>query len=360
MAGRKQDVWVTVTDDGLEVSPQDDRQHRLLKLPNGLQALLTSDPASDKAAAAMAVDVGAFADPPELPGLAHYCEHMLFLGTEKYPQENAYKVYLSSHGGRCNASTSGDRTVFEFDVAAEHFEGALDIFAQFFVAPLFSEGASGRELNAVDSEDSKNRCNDSRRLLQVFRALADKGHPYGNFSTGNAKTLRDDVPGTVDVRRALLTFHGRHYSAPHMRLVVCGREPLSQLEEWVRRHFAGTPAEPRHHFVDSPEAALVANGAERASVPPPAPPFGVPFDPPFAGLALPLLIEVAPLRELRELLLFWPMPTTRTLYRASALRLFSHLLGHEGEGSVFAILQDRGWATALSAGTTTPASACSR
>lgn len=45
--------------------------------------------------------------------------------------------------------------------------GALDIFSQFFVSPLFSESSTGRELLAVDSEDSKNRTNDSRRILQV-------------------------------------------------------------------------------------------------------------------------------------------------------------------------------------------------
>lgn len=45
--------------------------------------------------------------------------------------------------------------------------GALDIFSQFFVSPLFTESSTGRELLAVDSEDSKNRTNDSRRMLQV-------------------------------------------------------------------------------------------------------------------------------------------------------------------------------------------------
>ena len=55
---------------------------------------------------------------------------------------------------------------------------------------------------------------------------------------------------------------------------------------------------------------------------------------------LPMLVEVAPLRELRELQLTWMMPSMRSFYRTNPLRLFSHLLGHEGEGSVFAELQD--------------------
>ena len=42
--------------------------------------LLVSDPSTDKAAAAMDVHIGHMSDPPNLPGLAHFCEHMLFLG----------------------------------------------------------------------------------------------------------------------------------------------------------------------------------------------------------------------------------------------------------------------------------------
>ena len=88
----------------LEISPHDDRAYRLLRLPNGLRALLASDPSSEHAAAAMCVDVGASHDPPDLPGLAHFCEHMLFLGSRKYPDESAYKKFLATHGGSCKAS----------------------------------------------------------------------------------------------------------------------------------------------------------------------------------------------------------------------------------------------------------------
>lgn len=93
-------------------SQQDNRDYRGLQLANGLKVLLISDPATDKAAAAMTVDVGHMSDPDNLPGLAHFCEHMLFLGTEKYPNENAYSTYLSENGGTSNASTYADNTKY--------------------------------------------------------------------------------------------------------------------------------------------------------------------------------------------------------------------------------------------------------
>lgn len=83
-----------------------------------------------------------------------------FLGTEKYPDENTYQMYLSQHGGSSNAYTDQEDTNYFFDVQSDFLEGALDIFAQFFIAPLFTESATNRELNAVDSEHSKNLQND--------------------------------------------------------------------------------------------------------------------------------------------------------------------------------------------------------
>jgi insulysin len=107
-----------------------------------------------------------------MPGLAHYCEHMCFLGSEKYPEENAYKKLLAAHGGKSNASTSMERTTYKFDVTAEHLPEVLDVFAQFFIAPTFTESGMGREVSAVDSEDSKNRTADGRRRLQIMKDIA--------------------------------------------------------------------------------------------------------------------------------------------------------------------------------------------
>lgn len=75
---------------------EDTREYRGIQLPNGLKAILISDPTTDKAGAALDVHVGHLSDPWEVPGLAHFLEHMLFLGTEKYPDENEY-TQVSNH-----------------------------------------------------------------------------------------------------------------------------------------------------------------------------------------------------------------------------------------------------------------------
>ena len=134
---------------------------------NGIPVVICRDPSSLKASASLAVKVGAASDPPNMAGLAHFTEHAVFLGSEKYPVENSYKDFLNKNGGSSNAATGMESTVYKFEINAISFSHALDLFSQFFKRPLFSIEAIAREIMAVDSEDSKNRILDGRRTLQV-------------------------------------------------------------------------------------------------------------------------------------------------------------------------------------------------
>jgi nardilysin len=109
------------------------------------------DHQTKKAAAAMCVSMGSFLDPPEAQGLAHFLEHMLFMGSTEFPDENEYDSYLSKHGGSSNAYTEMEHTCYHFEVKREFLQGALKRFSQFFVAPLMKTEAMEREVLAVDS-----------------------------------------------------------------------------------------------------------------------------------------------------------------------------------------------------------------
>lgn len=87
-------------------SPNDARLYKYLQLPNKLEAIIISDPEADKSAASLDVRVGSALEPKTRHGLAHFCEHMLFMGTEKYPIENEYSEYLKNNGGHANAYTA--------------------------------------------------------------------------------------------------------------------------------------------------------------------------------------------------------------------------------------------------------------
>ncbi|OWM66636.1 hypothetical protein CDL15_Pgr010287 [Punica granatum] len=132
------------TDEGEE---EDAQQHRSKKRESQSVASQTK-----KAAAAMCVGMGSFSDPYEAQGLAHFLEHMLFMGSSKYPDENEYDSYLSKHGGSSNAYTEAEHTCYHFEVKREFLKGALERFSQFFISPLVKMEAMEREVLAVDSE----------------------------------------------------------------------------------------------------------------------------------------------------------------------------------------------------------------
>jgi insulysin len=84
----------------------DQRSYRALTLGNGLRAVLIHDPQLTFAAACANVRCGYMLDPEQQPGLAHWLEHAVHLGSEPYPGTATYKQFLAKHGGTSNAATS--------------------------------------------------------------------------------------------------------------------------------------------------------------------------------------------------------------------------------------------------------------
>lgn len=325
-------------------SPNDDRDYRYLVLPNQLQVLLVSDPGTEKAAAALDVFVGSASDPADRQGLAHFLEHMLFLGTEKYPRPDEYQAFIKSHGGENNAYTSFEHTNYFFDVEAEHLEPALDRFAQFFIAPRFSADYVDRERHAVHSEYQSRLKDEYRRTLDVYRQVMNPQSPLNKFSVGSLATLDD---GNGSLRRDLQDFYQRYYKARNMGLVVLGRQELDQLESMVRERFAQitnkqaeAPPEPAAEQTPSaaPQGAPDLQPAQ-------------PLEPVFLPRDLPMRLKIRPARELRELNLMFPIPPVEPLYRKKPAYYLGNFLGHEGEGSLLSLLKSQGWAESLSAGT---------
>lgn len=136
-------------------------------------------------------------------GLAHFHEHMLFLGTDKYPREDEYEDYLGRHGGASNAYTDMEDTNYYFyvspledDAGGGALAGALDRFAQFFLAPRFDPSMLERELRAVDSEYLNGRTSDSWRNFQLLKRGASHEHPFSKFGCGNYHTLTNGGDAT--------------------------------------------------------------------------------------------------------------------------------------------------------------------
>ncbi|WP_372878360.1 insulinase family protein [Spongiibacter marinus] len=298
------------------------RSFRYLRLDNGLKVLLVSDPGADKAGASLDVNVGSRQDPRDYQGLAHFLEHMLFLGTRAYPKAGDYQAYITANGGSHNAFTSFEHTNYFFDVKADALEGALDQFSQFFVAPLFNANYVQREVNAVESEYRARLRNDRRRELAVFKEQLAPQHPFSKFSVGNLQTLQADREAAL--REQLLAFYQRYYSANIMSLTVVGRESLAELESMVRARFSA---------IENREVNIE--------------PITQPL---FEPQALPRWVTIQPVQTERRLSIQFPVVDASPHWRDKPLSYIANLLGHEGKGSLLSALKRAGWADGLSAG----------
>lgn len=181
----------------------------------------------------MFVGSGSLNDPPEVQGLAHFCEHMLFLGTKKYPTTNHYQEFIASNGGDSNAATGEEYTYFYHSVAQEKLDESLDIFAQFFIDPLFNQEAMDKEINAIESEFQMIKNEEAMATDQLEKShIAVPGSIVNRFLIGNKASL--DVDGLME---HLHKYYSEHYSSNLMSLCLVSPHSLQELEEMATRHF---------------------------------------------------------------------------------------------------------------------------
>lgn len=295
-----------------------ERAYRKLTLESGLRVVIASDPGVNTSSASMAVGIGANADPSDAQGLAHFLEHMLFLGTEKYPELNAYSNFLQAHGGSSNAYTSQDHTNYHFQVNHDGYPEALDRFAQFFITPTLDYEFAKREMMAVNSEHQKNTMDDTWRLMQLQRAHVREGHPAGGFSTGNAETLGD---AKAEVLRG---FFNDYYKPDNMTLAVISNRSLDELEAMVRERFSGIKPGQAKPWTAPADLLEDAEGLR--------------------------LLKVVPVKDLRQLQIFFDVPSQHEHALSKLGTLVGMTMGDEGPGSLLSYLKARGLATSLSAG----------
>ncbi|KAH1009982.1 nardilysin isoform X1 [Dendroctonus ponderosae] len=278
------------------------------------------------AAAGLSVGVGSFSDPKDVPGMAHFLEHMVFMGSEKYPQENFFDKFIQQSGGSNNATTDAEHTVFYFECLEKHFEEALDRFSQFFKAPLMKRDAMARETEAIDSEFQLAVPSDSWRMQQLLFSLAQKDSPVNSFSWGNFITLKQNVDQNYLYEQAH-AFRHRHYSAHRMTLTVQACLPMEQLQQYVLDHFSEIPNN------DLPPIQFT----EFRSV----------FNTPEFNK----LYYVIPMKDFCQVEITWAFPSLLKKYRSGPQNIISNLIGDEGKGSLLSHLKKFHWAVSTCAGT---------
>jgi len=275
-------------------------------------------------AAALSVNIGSFSDPDGVPGMAHFLEHMVFMGSAKYPDENSFDAFNRKYGGFDNASTDCETTTFYFETPRRNFLEGLDRFAQFFISPLMKKESMQREREAVDSEFDMCVTSDYNRIAQIYGGIA-QGHPMAKFMWGNTKSLTPDFDDEV-MHKKLHDFRDRHYSAQFMTLAVQSQHTLDTMQEWIESIYSSVPnnglsLETFHHL-----------------------------DKPFSNSRFHKLYRLHPVQNVYQIDLTWSLPNLMDKYRTKPLHYLSWVIGHEGKGSLLSYLRKKVWALSLCAG----------
>lgn len=208
-----------------------------LKLDNGFRALLVERNNLPVVATALWCKVGARDEHTGQSGLAHFLEHMMFKGTDRYAK-GEIDLLTSKMGGSNNAFTDHDSTVYHFSMPSSEWETVLEIEASRMRGCALDPDEFAAEKNVVLEELAMGVDDPWRALFQETETLSYDQHPYHKPVIGYREELeRVSVDG-------MRSFYESHYGANRSFLVVVGAIDRGRTESKIQELFGRQPIAP--------------------------------------------------------------------------------------------------------------------
>ncbi|WP_426119238.1 pyrroloquinoline quinone biosynthesis protein PqqF [Pseudomonas sp. DSP3-2-2] len=204
-----------------------------LTLANGLRVVVCHAPRLKRAAASLRVAAGSHDVPLAWPGLAHFLEHLFFLGTERYADEQKLMTFVQRNGGQLNASTRERTTDFFFELPLAVFGEGLDRLCEMLAHPRMTVEDQLREREVLHAEFiAWSRDAKAREQIRLLEPICPS-HPLKAFHAGNRFSL--PVPRQA-FQQALRDFYQRFYQAGQMTLCLTGPQSLDELKALATRY----------------------------------------------------------------------------------------------------------------------------
>ncbi len=216
-------------------------------LDNGLTILTCEDHSVPTASYQTFMNVGSRDEvKPGITGLAHVFEHMMFRGTEKYPD---YDQALGDFGPETNAYTGEDMTVYFVNVKPEYLEKVIEVEADRVRNLIFTDQTFRTELGPVKEERRMGDVEDPDGYLwSEFTQLAYRKHTYHHPVIG----YEEDLEKNIQVEDGL-EFKRTFYSPGHATIVVAGNFDTPQVLAWIKQYYADWPGQPPPNLAIPPE-----------------------------------------------------------------------------------------------------------
>lgn len=166
-------------------------------------------------------------------GFAHFFEHMMFRGTDRFPG-NVYDSIVTSIGADANAYTSDDLTVYHLNFASEDLETVMDIESDRFRNLKYSLEQFQTESGAVYGEYRKGRTSPWSVAIEALRDLAFEKHTYKHTTIGFERDVKD-MPNLYDYS---ISFYNRYYRPENVVLLIVGDFDVKKTETMIRRFYS--------------------------------------------------------------------------------------------------------------------------
>ncbi|KAG5324883.1 NRDC protein, partial [Pseudoatta argentina] len=333
-------------------SKNDLMEYRVIKLRNGLTAMLISDnenkdendsdenneedngPSVVKRVkkdelmieCCLDVGVGRFSE-TEIPDLSHFVEYMVSRGSEKYEHENDFIDFINEHGGCTNSVTDYEHTTFYFalgGIQKDQLLSALDRFTHFFIKPLMKKDVIKRMIETLRHELQSSLTYDIPRKNRILTSTVPVGHPVNKFSWSYTVIMSNNVDDNkIDkLYDELHKFRERHYSAHRMKLVIQASLSLNALEKYVTKFFANIPSNwlPPDDFTKFKD--------------------NIPFNTPAFQKKM---YKIRSVKDINQLHITWAMPSLLHLYKSKPNNYILWIIKHKGEGSLIDYLRKKHW-----------------
>ncbi|MBV4488625.1 pyrroloquinoline quinone biosynthesis protein PqqF [Pseudomonas sp. SWRI153] len=229
-------------------------------LANGLRVTLRHAPGLKRSAAALRVAAGSHDVPLAWPGLAHFLEHLLFLGTERFPGNEGLMAYVQGHGGQVNASTRERTTDFFFELPVPSFNAGLERLSDMLAQPRMNLDDQLREREVLQAEFvAWSQDSSAQQQFALYKGLpAD--HPLRGFHAGNRDSLQVQSPA---FQKALTDFHQQFYRTGQMTLSLVGPQSMTELRQMAEQFAAALP--PGDKFTQTAPPPLTANSYQQVN-----------------------------------------------------------------------------------------------
>ena len=206
----------------IKLAINDNRDIRGIVLNNGIKVILISDKKINTSSCCVGVKAGCFDD--EFSGCAHFLEHLLFMGTEKYPDSRDFFSYIEKCGGSSNAYTSDYVTCYYLELETTYLQKGIEILSWFFRKPLLDMKYIKSEMEIIDSEHKKNILSDAWIRDDIFKKfIKDKNSKYAKFGTGNMDSLKDIT------KEDIMNFYNKHYKTDNYYVCIVDSKNMKEM-----------------------------------------------------------------------------------------------------------------------------------